>query len=199
MLAAAATLDVLAGCWIIGDEWALACVCMLILSRALNVFVIRRRLAPEWHGAREPGVKGDLLILLSQDRWIRVQGLVDDLKAVTSGQWLKDEGFVEQGLVGVGTFLVYAAIVVGVNASQRGALMIACLLLGSSFLLGVCNWRSGRKFWMHGRTVKVTGVKGYERRRVLADELIQESGRDDWAVQMGMIPGKEKGVGLAIM
>jgi hypothetical protein len=44
----------------------------------------------------------------------------------------------------------------------------------------------------------VGGPKKYERRRVLADELIEESGRDDWALQMGMIPGKEKG-GLAIM
>lgn len=192
------TLDVVAGCGIIGDGWALTCVCMLILSRILNLLVIRRRLAPEWHGALEPGVKGDLLVLLSQDRWIRIQGLVDDLKAVTSGQWLRDQGFVEQCLVDAGTVLVYAAVIAGSNANQRGALMVASLLLGNSVLLGISNWKSGRSFWMHGRVVEVTGEKKYERRRVLADELIKESGRDDWAVQMGMIPGKEKG-GLAIM
>jgi hypothetical protein len=51
---------------------------------------------------------------------------------------------------------------------------------------------------MHGRVVEVVGLpKKYERRRIFADELIKEMGRDDWAVQMGMIPGKA--VGLAIM
>ena len=209
LLAVLLTFEVLDGCRKIGDSWAEACVCMLVVSRTFNIIAIRRRLAPEWHGAREPGVKGDLLVLLSQDRWVRIQGLVDDLKAVTSGQWLRDQTFVEQCLVDVGIVLVYAAVVVGSNASQKGALMIAALLLGSSVLLGACNlsggrelsqlWKGGRRFWMHGRMVAILGEpKKYERRRLLADELIEESGRDDWAVQMGMIPAKEKG-GVAIM
>lgn len=192
------TLDVLVGCWIVGDKWALICVGMLIVSRLLNILAIWRRLAPEWKGAKEPGVKGDLLVLLSQDRWVRIQGPVDDLKAVTSGQWLRDSGFAEHCLVDAGTVLVYAAVVVGFNASQTGALMIASLLLGSSVLLGISNLKGGKKFWMHGRVVEVVGEKKYERRRIMADELIEESGRDDWAVQMGMIPGKGKG-GQAIM
>ena len=209
LLAALLTAEGLYGCRKVRDNWAEACVYMLIIARILNIIAIRRRLAPEWHGAREPGVKGDLLVLLSQDRWVRIQGLVDDIKAVTSGQWLRDQTFMEQCLVDAGTILVYAAVVVGSNASQNGALMIAALLLGSSVLLGISNlsggrklsklWKGGRRFWMHGRVVEVVGgPKKYERRRVLADELIEESGRDDWALQMGMIPGKEKG-GLAIM
>lgn len=209
LLAVLLTVEVLYGCRKVGDNWAEACVYMFIASRILNIIAIRRRLAPEWHGAREPGVKGDLLVLLSQDRWVRIQGLVDDIKAVTSGQWLRDQTFMEQCLVDAGTILVYAAVVVGSNASQNGALMIAALLLGSSVLLGISNlsggrklsklWKGWRRFWMHGRAVEVVGgPKKYERRRVLADELIEESGRDDWALQMGMIPGKEKG-GLAIM
>ena len=193
------TQQVLGVCESIGDQWARAAISMMIASRVLNLIAIRRRLAPEWHGAREPGVKGDLLVLLSQDRWVRIHGLVDDLKAVTSGQWLKDQTFVEQCLVDAGTFLVYAAVVVGSNASQKGAVMIAMLLLVSSGLIALSNLTGGRRFWMHGRVVEVVGQpKKYERRRILADELIEETGRDDWAVQMGMIPGKEK-AGLAIM
>lgn len=198
-LAALLAFDVLASC-LVGDYWALACVCLLILSRVLNMVAIRRRLAPEWHGAAELGVEGDLLVLLSQDRWIRIQGLVDDLKAVTSGQWLRDHRFVDQCLVDLGTVLVYAAVVVGSNASQKGALMVAALLLGSSVLLRLSNWRSEKTFNMHGRTVRVVGEpKKYGRRRELADELIETFGRDDWALQMGMIPGKEKGAGPVIM
>jgi hypothetical protein len=198
LVAVGLTLDVLAGCWIVGDWWAFSCVGLLFMSRILNMLAVRRRLAPEWHGATEPGVKGDLLVLLSQDRWVRIQGLVDDLKAVTSGQWLRDQGFVEQCLVDAGTVLVYAAIIMGSNSSQSGALMVVSLLAGSSILLGISNWNGGKKFWMHGRLVDVAGEKKYERRRILADELIEESGRDDWALQMGMIPAKEKG-GAAIM
>jgi hypothetical protein len=192
------TLDVLAGCWVTGDMWTLLCIGLLITSRILNVMAIRRRLSHEWHGAAEPGVMGDLLVLLSQDRWVRIKGLVDDLKAVTSGQWLRDQGWVEQNLVDAGTVLVYAAVVVGFNASHRGALMVATLLVGSSVLLSISNSKSGKTFWMHRRLVQVEGVKRYARRRIMADELIEESGRDDWAVQMGMIPGNEKG-GAAIM
>ncbi|KAF9525596.1 hypothetical protein CPB83DRAFT_859270 [Crepidotus variabilis] len=44
-----------------------------------------------WKRAREPGVKSDLLVLLSQDQWVRMKGIVDDLKAATSGQWLHDQ------------------------------------------------------------------------------------------------------------
>ena len=198
LIAVGLTLDALAGCWITGDMWALTCIGLLITSRVLNVVAIRRRLSHEWHGAAEPGVTGDLLVLLSQDKWVRIKGLVDDLKAVTSGQWLRDQGFVEQSLVDAATVLVYAAVVVGFNASQRGALMIATLLVGSSVLLSTSNSKSGKQFWMHRRMVQVEGVKRYTRRRIMADELIEESGREDWAVQMGMIPGNEKG-GAATM
>ena len=192
------TLDVLAGCWIIGDMWSLICVGSLIASRFLNILAIRMRLAPQWHGAAEPGVKGDLLVLLSQDRWVRIKGWVDDLKAVTSGQWLQDPTLLGQCLVDAGTVLVYASVVMGFNASQKGALMVVTLLLGSSVLLSISNSRSRKRFWMHGRVVHMERVQKYGRRRILTDELIGESGRDDWAMQMGMIPGKEKG-GIAIM
>ena len=195
----ALTVDVIAGLWLIGDFYALGFICMLILSRLLNMLAIRRRLAPEWKGALEPGVKGDLLVLLSQDRWVRVQGLVDDLKAVTSGQWLRDKGFVEECLVDLGTVLVYAGVVVGSNSTQKGGLMVAALLVVSSMVLGVANRSGGKELWMHGRVVSVGGEKKYARRRELADELIAEHGRDDWAIGMGMIPPKDKSAGLAIM
>jgi len=59
--------------------------------------------------AHEPGVLGDLLVLMSQDRWIRIKGLTDDLKAVTAGQWLQDENFFESAIEGCATVVVYLA------------------------------------------------------------------------------------------
>lgn len=72
------------------ELWGLGVLSVLMLARLLNTCVIRRRCESGWHGQEEPGVEGDLLILLSQDRWVRMKGSVDDLKAVTSGAWLRE-------------------------------------------------------------------------------------------------------------
>ena len=50
------------------DWWGLAVVLLLISARVRNVAVLRRRAAPGWAGAPEPGALGDLHVLLSQDR-----------------------------------------------------------------------------------------------------------------------------------
>jgi hypothetical protein len=57
-------------------------------------------------GALEPGVNGDLLVLLSQDRWVRIRGLVDDLKAVTSASWLRETTAAESSATTFATLLV---------------------------------------------------------------------------------------------
>lgn len=80
----------------IEDGWGLAILVALIVSRLIMSISVKRRDSPDWHGAREPGVRGSLLILLSQDRWLRLEGMVDDLKAVTSGQFLRDTAFTEE-------------------------------------------------------------------------------------------------------
>ena len=85
------------------DPAAVGFIAVLILVRLINILVIRRRATPGWFGVSEPGVRGDLLVLLSQDRWVRIQGLVDDLKAIASGQWLRDMTFIESCLVNFAT------------------------------------------------------------------------------------------------
>ena len=172
------------------DWWALAVLLILILARALNAIVVRRRSVPGWKGVKEPGVKGDLLILLSQDRWIRLQGSVDALKAVTAGQWLRETTFWESSLTAIATLLIYITAAVTVNASQAGEITILALLLLSVGLVAMSNQLQDSSY-MHGCKIQVDGEpKKYARRLDLANELIKYTGRDDWAIRLGMINQK---------
>ena len=171
----------------INDYWAVGVLLMLTTARFLNVVVLKRRAQKGWKGALEPGVKGDLLILLSQDRWVRMKGMVDDIKTVTSGQWLRDQTTVEGFATAFATLLVYSAAALASNASKVGSLFIATLLLVSVGLLGICNALT-RDLQMFDCTVHVVaGPKKYNRRLDMAEELIKEAGRDDWAIGMGLI------------
>ena len=172
---------------LVNDWWALVVLLTLISARTLNTIVIRRRSVPGWRGVKEPGVKGDLLVLLSQDRWIRLQGQVDALKAVTAGQWLKDMTFFESSLAAIATLLVYINAIFTSNATQTGKIILGVLLLLSPAILAVGNERT-KSLHMHGCIVKAQGEpKKYARRLDLARELIEYTGRDDWAIRLGMI------------
>ena len=178
------------------DWWAMTIVGMLMSVRLLNILVIRGRTSsPGWKGTREPGVHGDLLILLSQDRWVRVRGLVDDLKAVASGQWLRGANWAENMTTSAATLLVYLAAALAINAGRIGQTVLLLLLVVSFGLLALCNL-SVDSLQMNGCVVRCQGQpKAYQRRLDLADQLIEESGRNDWAIRLGMIVPNRKANG----
>ncbi|KAI6773010.1 hypothetical protein HG530_003968 [Fusarium avenaceum] len=185
-LAAAAwgiTVIVLLG--ILNDWWGFGVVLMLMVARLGNVIIIRRRSKPGWFGASEPGINGDLLILLSQDRWIRIQGAVDHLKAVTSGQWLRDPSMAESWIAAFATMVVYLAAAFVSNATHFGKILILALLGGSAALLAISNSLTD-KLLMHGYILQLADgePKRYQRRYELAVDLAKEMGRDDWAIRM---------------
>ncbi|KAI9665105.1 MAG: hypothetical protein M1821_006553 [Bathelium mastoideum] len=177
------------------DWWGVFVICALIFVRFCNVIVLRRRAEVGWKGASEPGVKGDLLALLSQDRWVRIKGDVDDLKAVTSGQWLRDMTFVERSVTACSTVLLYLDAALASNMKQTGKVMLIILLILSSGLLAIANEKTDH-LQMYGRIIKADegSPKQYGRRLELAEELVKETGRTDWAVRLGLINGSpEKG------
>ena len=132
---------------------------------------------------RQSGVHGDLLVLLSQDRWIRIQGLVDELK----GLWLCDPNFAESMTTSAATLLVYLSAALAINASKFGQTVLLLLLVVSVGLLAVCNHLVS-SFQMNGFVLQTEGrPKEYRRRIDLANELIEESGRKNWAIRLGMI------------
>ncbi|KAK0451156.1 uncharacterized protein EV420DRAFT_724524 [Desarmillaria tabescens] len=180
----------------IRDWWAVVVLGMLVLARFINVVVIKRRSKEGWKGKKEPGVDGDLLILLSQDRWVRLKGSVDDLKAVTAGHWLRGQTSEESFAVGFATLLVYASAALAGNASTVGSLHIACLLLCSAALLSLCN-SSTQCLQMFGRVVRREGDRtDYDQRLDMVKDLVQQSGKDDWAIDMGLIKPAEAAAAL---
>ena len=187
MTPASLTLVVLILFTISEDWWGLFVVFLLMFARLCNTVIIRRRSRPGWRGAREPGVQGDLLIPLSQDRWVRMRGAVDDLKTVTSGQWLHETTFIESSVAAFATLLVYLDAALASNLKQSGKVLLLVLLVVSAGLLAIANVRTD-KLQMHGNIIQVDGPrKRYGRRRDMADELIIETGRKDWAIRLGMI------------
>ncbi len=178
------------------ELWGLGVLLVLMLARLLNTCVIRKRCEPGWHGEKEPGVNGDLLILLSQDRWVRMKGPVDDLKAVTSGAWLREQSFTESSVSAAATVLVYLDAALASNVNDSGKMILLVLLILSPGLLAIANECTNALF-MHGCKVEVVGKrKSYGRRLELVEDLLQEKGRNDDAMrstfsQMGMtVPAK---------
>lgn len=177
------------------EWWTFGIIGVLILARAINVVIIRRRSTTGWKGAPEPGELGDLLILVSQDRWIRMKGLVDDLKAVTSGQWLQDMTPMESFGTATATLLVYGTAALSANATTFGNVMLMGILFIEVGLLGLSN-KLVEGLHLHERVVRVIGAPiQYKRRLDLAEDLIRETERRDWAVGLGMVkplPGNEE-------
>jgi hypothetical protein len=175
--------------FLLSGNWrGLGVLLSLAFVRFCNVLIIRLRDDQGgWRGVSEPGVNGDLLILLSQDRWIRMRGAVDDLKAVTSGQWLREMTFLESSVSAFATILTFLTAALASNMDQTGRSVLLLLVVVSVGLLAVANEHT-EILQMHGNIVKVQGPrKAYNRRREMAEQLVQESGRDDWALRMGII------------
>ncbi len=189
--AAALTVTVLVLLTLLKDWWAVAVLAILILARSINVVVVRRRAKISWKGEPEPGEKSDLIILMSQDRWIRMRGDVDDVKAITSGEWLRDLSFIESSLVAFATLIVYLDAALAGNATKEGKLLLLMLLFCSAGLLGIANQYT-KILRMYGRSVKVEGARQpYQRRLHLTEKLIREIGTYHWALRLGMAETKD--------
>lgn len=121
-----------------------------------------------------------------------MQGLVDDLKAVTSGSWLGRPKYPQlmDALDWISRMLVYIAAVVLVSASDEEKLMFVLSILLSHVILAYSSSKA-TDLVMNERRIKIAGgsggVKKYSRRLELAEELIREMGRSDFAVRLGLI------------
>lgn len=187
-LSAALSPGVLAFFLYIREWWGVFCLLVLMFSRLCNVFVIRRRTKDVgWKGASEPSARGDLLILMSGDCWIRMQGAVDDLKAVTSGKWWRERTMTEDCLTALATVLVYVNTTLVSNIDTFNQMVLLIMFVLSAAMLFLANITT-KEMHMYGRRIRVQGKpKRYYRRLDMANELVAESGRKDWARRLGLI------------
>lgn len=176
------------------DIWALGVLGIFVFIRACNVAIVKRRSLPGWFGAPEPAEKSDLLILLSQDRWIRMQGPTDDVKAVTSGSWMRQSTTTETWITSTATLIAYLNVALTTNAQHSSKAILLALFLVTFGLLNFAN-QCSNTLQMHGRLVQIKhGPKSYARRRDLAEELMKETGKRHWAKKLGLLPSKSDDV-----
>ncbi|KAL2364257.1 hypothetical protein RJZ56_002827 [Blastomyces dermatitidis] len=104
------------------------------------------------------------------------------LKAVTSGQWLRDCSFLEDSATAFATLLVYTDVALVSNVSKSGQILILALFVFSTTLLASANAMTS-ELHMHGRRISAMekSIK-YDRRLDMANDLIRETKRDDWAL-----------------
>lgn len=173
----------------IQEWWGLGVLAMLLLSKGITMVIVSRR-STRREMRREPGVEGHRIIFMSQNRWIRLRGMVDDLSTVTTCHLLRNESTLEGLAISLARLLVCLAAALAGNISTVGSLMITCHLLCSSALL------ASSKFFSPSLRIFdcVMDVEGeptrYEPR--VSDtitEVIKEirSTGTDWAIGMELI------------
>lgn len=181
----------------IHDFWAMGALIMLIVARGVNalVTILRTRVQEQWKGGQESeGEDGDVLVILSQDRWVRMRGGLQDIKTVTAGQWMRDQTPSEGFVSAFATLLVFVSSALGVNASTAGSLIIAVLLFLSAPIRALCNALT-TDLHMFGRRLyvdKTIGPQKLDRKREMVEYLTEQSERDDWAVGMELIPDPDR-------
>lgn len=133
-----------------GTGWALALTAALMLSRILNIFVIKQRSRPKpkvlpppfshplSFDARTARIT-QYSINISPVTTVILRGLSSDLQALTTTVWLRPKTHAEGYLEATAKVLVYLVAACSGNATQAGNLVMLVLLLVSGGLLALSN------------------------------------------------------------
>ncbi|KAH8762089.1 hypothetical protein F5883DRAFT_605928 [Diaporthe sp. PMI_573] len=135
---------------LVGDWWALALIAALMLSRILNIFVIKQRSRPKPKVLPPPfshPLSLDLRVAritqysinISPVTTVILRGLSSDLQALTTTVWLRPKTHAEGYLEAIAKVLVYLVAACSGNATQAGNLIMLVLLLVSGGLLALSN------------------------------------------------------------
>ncbi|KAK0229173.1 hypothetical protein EDD85DRAFT_851891 [Armillaria nabsnona] len=152
-------------------------------ARMINLVVARRRSIQDLSG--EPGGEYDLLIRLSQDRWIRLRGVEADLRTVVACQGLRVQSGMEGCAVSFGTISVYLAVALSPNISPVGSLVIICLVFFSSIFMALYNSLTSCLQTLN-RVVRVEGKPTRYEERISQGN----AGGDERGVVVSMMPSR---------
>ncbi|KAL5348861.1 hypothetical protein ACLOAV_006284 [Pseudogymnoascus australis] len=149
------------------DWWGVGILSALMLARALNIWIIRGRTSTSGPvsaaAAATPGspppTPADTepeswQVKIDGDKEICLQGLADDLEALTGGIWMRGKTAVEGYAEAAAKLIVYLVAAFSGNMHQTGDMVLLLLLLFSAGLLALSNSREDR-FWMNGRSAVI--------------------------------------------
>lgn len=141
------------------EWWGVASLLALMLSRVLNIWVIKQRSQPpEAAPPPKPDVSSMLteyLVDLGQGRSVCLRGVAEDLQAITTTSWLRAKTHLDGYLEAAAKLIVYVVAAFGGNMTQVGSIIFMALLLVTAGLLGLSNAHA-KTFRMHGRLAAPT-------------------------------------------
>ncbi|KAF2963400.1 hypothetical protein GQX73_g10169 [Xylaria multiplex] len=148
-----------------GIGWGVAALLGLMLSRVLNIWIIKQRTnwpkklrprpsTPE-QNPENPDSLTQYVVDLGRGRVVLLRGLASDLQAITTTTWLRDQTHVEGYLEAAAKLTVYLVAAFSGNLSQIGSIIFLGLLLVTAGLLGLSNAHA-KAFSMHGRLAAPT-------------------------------------------
>ncbi|KAK0473931.1 hypothetical protein IW261DRAFT_1502334 [Armillaria novae-zelandiae] len=181
----------------IQDWWGLGVLVSLVLSRLINAFATMRiwRDNQRSMSGKTSSVDTTLFILCTQNRWILLRGAEKHIRALMADLESLDESMTERFAGPLQVSLVYVAVFLSFLSSIMGSMAIACLLLCSSAILALYSTLRPC-LRLPDCSVCVEGVpKKYTQRLDMAKELIKTTGRDDWAIGLGLITPENSVVG----
>ncbi|KAI1402630.1 hypothetical protein F4819DRAFT_454010 [Hypoxylon fuscum] len=140
------------------EWWGVASLLALMLSRLLNIWVIKQRSKPPEPVPPKPDVSSlltEYLVDLGQGRNICLRGMAEDLQAITTTSWLRAKTHLDGYLEAAAKLIVYLVAAFSGNMTQAGSLVFMALLLVTAGLLGLSNAHA-KTFRMRGRLATPT-------------------------------------------
>ncbi|KAI2627238.1 hypothetical protein GGS21DRAFT_493081 [Xylaria nigripes] len=147
------------------DWWGVGVLVALMLSRMMNIWIIKQRSSRPKTPERDPKKQvrdengsdqfTEYVIDLGHGRIVCLRGLESDLQAITTTVWLRDQTHVEGYLEAASKLTVYLVAALSGNLSQVASIIFIALLLITAGLLGLSNAHA-KVFSMHGRLAAPT-------------------------------------------
>lgn len=140
------------------EWWGVASLLALMVSRLLNIWVIKQRSKPPETPPPKPDVSSVLteyLVDMGHGRSVCLRGMAEDLQAITTTSWLRAKTHLDGYLEAAAKLIVYMVAAFSGNMTQVGSIIFMVLLLVTAGLLGLSNAHA-KTFKMHGRLATPT-------------------------------------------
>lgn len=135
------------------DWWGLAFILALMLSRILNIWVIKQRAKPISRQDFAGNHPTEWTIDLGLGRRVLLRGQACDLQAITTQAWLRSKTNLDGYFEAASKLIVYLVATFSGNLTQAGAMVFMALLIVSAGLLGLSNAQA-TEFRTHGRIAR---------------------------------------------